>query len=68
MLLFSDGIEDQLNPDQQDFGRDRIERILSENCGTPVEVIVTTMLHELDVFKSGTPNTDDQTLIAMRVL
>jgi len=68
MLLFSDGIEDQLNPDQQDFGRDRIERILAENCGTPIDVIVSTMLHELDVFKSGMPNTDDQTLIAMRVL
>jgi sigma-B regulation protein RsbU (phosphoserine phosphatase) len=68
MLLFSDGIEDQLNPDQQDFGRDRIERILTENCGAPIDLIVTTMLHELDVFKSGMPNTDDQTLIAMRVL
>lgn len=67
ILLYSDGIEDQLNQSEQEFGRDRIGAILAGQCGAPTDIIATTILHELDTFKSGMPNTDDQSLIVMRV-
>jgi sigma-B regulation protein RsbU (phosphoserine phosphatase) len=67
ILLYSDGVEDQLNPAEEEFGRDRIARVLVEHCDAAPNVIAAGILHELDVFKDGAPNTDDQTLIAMRV-
>jgi sigma-B regulation protein RsbU (phosphoserine phosphatase) len=67
VLLYSDGVEDQLNPAEEEFGRDRIIRVLVGQCDAPPKVIASTILHELDVFKDGAPNTDDQTLIVMRV-
>ncbi len=67
ILLYSDGVEDQLNSAEEEFGRERIGRILVNHCDAPTEVIAAAILHELDVFKDGAPNTDDQTLIVMRV-
>jgi phosphoserine phosphatase RsbU/P len=67
ILLYSDGIEDQLNQAEQEFGRDRITAILTEQCGAPTDIIATTILHEVDTFKAGMPNTDDQSIIVMRV-
>ena len=67
LLLYSDGVEDQLNQEEKEFGRERIARILRETCAAPTDVIATTILHELDTYKEGMPNTDDQTLIAIRV-
>ena len=67
ILLYSDGIEDQLNQAEQEFGRDRIIAILTDQCGAPTDIIATTILHEVDTFKAGMPNTDDQSIIVMRV-
>jgi sigma-B regulation protein RsbU (phosphoserine phosphatase) len=67
ILLYSDGVEDQLNGAEQEFGRDRIAGVLEELCEAPPDVIAATILHQLDLFKDGIPNTDDQTLIAMKV-
>jgi len=67
VLLYSDGVEDQLNPAEEEFGRDRIMRVLLDHCDAPPKVIASAILHEVDVFKDGAPNTDDQTLIVMRV-
>jgi sigma-B regulation protein RsbU (phosphoserine phosphatase) len=67
ILLYSDGVEDQLNPAEEEFGRDRIDRVLLDHCAAPPNIITSAILHELDAFKDGAPNTDDQTLIVMRV-
>ena len=67
VLLYSDGVTDQLNAAEQDFGQDRIARVLVDHCAAATDLIASAILHELDMFKDGTPNTDDQTLIAMRV-
>jgi sigma-B regulation protein RsbU (phosphoserine phosphatase) len=67
ILLYSDGVEDQLNPAEQEFGRDRIVRVLLDHCAAPPNIIASAILHEIDAFKDGAPNTDDQTLIVMRV-
>jgi sigma-B regulation protein RsbU (phosphoserine phosphatase) len=67
ILLYSDGVEDQLNESGLEFGRERIERILSDRYETPTELIASGMLHEIDLFREGAPLTDDQTLIAIRV-
>jgi sigma-B regulation protein RsbU (phosphoserine phosphatase) len=67
VLLYSDGVEDQMNPAEEEFGRDRIVRVLVDHCAAPPNIIASAILHELDTFKDGAPNTDDQTLIVMRV-
>ncbi len=67
LLLYSDGIEDQLNAAGEEFGRGRISRAVQKNCMLPPRKMVDALFQELDRYMAGTPITDDQTLIALRV-
>ncbi|HEX4227461.1 MAG TPA: SpoIIE family protein phosphatase [Bryobacteraceae bacterium] len=66
ILLYSDGIEDQLH-ENAEYGRDRLIHILTSQCGqTPCDV-VQVIFEDIDAFRGATPLTDDQTIIAMKV-
>ena len=67
-LLYSDGIEDQLSDTNEEYGRERVEKLLlAHNQKTP-QYLVNAIFEDLDQFRGLTPLTDDQTLIALRVL
>lgn len=80
VLLYSDGIEDQLaepavlaashdeGRDDDEYGRERLERLLKSICSLPPRQLVTAIFEDLDRFRGATPLTDDQTAIALRVL
>jgi phosphoserine phosphatase RsbU/P len=68
LLLYSDGITDQLDSRQEEYGRNRLNNILKSVCKQSAEQIVDAVLADLDAFSAGAPAFDDQTLIAIRVL
>jgi phosphoserine phosphatase RsbU/P len=68
ILLFSDGIEDQLREKEEDFGRDRFSAIVSASRQLPPQEIVKKVFDGLDAFRGATPLTDDQTFIVLKVL
>ncbi len=81
LLLCSDGVEDQLGKDAdtlseeqvsardlQSYGRERLERLVSKNLSRPPQQIVDAIFDDIDLFRGGTALTDDQTVIALRVL
>jgi sigma-B regulation protein RsbU (phosphoserine phosphatase) len=67
LLLYSDGIEDQLNAAGEEFGRGRISRAVQKYGALPPRKLVDALFQELDQYMAGAPITDDQTLIALRV-
>ncbi len=67
VLLYSDGISDQLNTKEDEYGRTRLQRVLKKACELGVEEIADAILADLDLFTNGAPAFDDQTLIAMKV-
>jgi sigma-B regulation protein RsbU (phosphoserine phosphatase) len=67
VLLFSDGVEDQLNAKEEDFGRARLARLLKSHAGATPRAIVDEVFAQLDRFRESVPLTDDQTLIAIHV-
>lgn len=66
-VLYSDGVEDQMHG-EDDYGRDRLERLLKKNCQATPNEFVQSVLDDIDEFRGLTPLTDDQSLIAMRVV
>lgn len=68
ILLYSDGIEDQLGNGDKDFGRDRLVRRLKKSGQLPPQELVQAVFSDIDKFRGTSPLTDDQTLIALRVL
>jgi phosphoserine phosphatase RsbU/P len=68
ILLFSDGVEDQLNENNEEFTRARITQILKQHGAEPPKAIVDAIFTALDLFRGGTTVTDDQTVIVLRVI
>ncbi len=81
LLLASDGIEDQLGNDAgifseeqvisvelESYGRERLERLVLSNFSLAPQEIVDRIFEDLDLFRGSTSLTDDQTVIALRVL
>jgi sigma-B regulation protein RsbU (phosphoserine phosphatase) len=67
LLLFSDGVEDQLNSEEEHFGNTRVQRLLTQHDKDTPRAIVDQIFRELDEFRDGVALTDDQTVVTMRV-
>jgi sigma-B regulation protein RsbU (phosphoserine phosphatase) len=67
IVLFSDGVVDQQNRQDQDYGTGRLFKALKNVCDRPANDVVTAIFADLDAHTDGAPMTDDQTLIVARV-
>ncbi len=68
ILLYSDGMEDQLGAGDKDFGRDRLQKRLKKSWSLAPQDLVQAIFNDIDKFRGSNPLTDDQTLIAFKVL
>ena len=67
ILLVSDGVPDQQDGAEVEYGTHRLFRMLRKHCDSPVDEIVQAILADIDEFRGEMPLYDDQTLIAIRV-
>ena len=67
VLLYSDGIQDQFNALEEEYGRSRLARVLKKSCALDVESIADAILKDFDEFTGDAPAFDDQTLIVIKV-
>jgi sigma-B regulation protein RsbU (phosphoserine phosphatase) len=68
LLLYSDGIEDQLQDSGEEYGHDRLKQLLQSTGDQEPQQVVNAIFKDLDAFRGPTPLTDDQTVIALKVL
>jgi phosphoserine phosphatase RsbU/P len=67
ILFFSDGVEDQLNAREEDYSRLRVIRMLKKHGAESPATFAKAIFADLDAFREGTPITDDQSIVVMRV-
>ena len=67
LAMFSDGLQEAADPQHEEFGTRRLEKILRENAQRPLGEILETIFAELARFEQGHPRRDDQTLLLFRV-
>ncbi|MGD1098330.1 MAG: SpoIIE family protein phosphatase, partial [Bryobacteraceae bacterium] len=67
ILFMSDGVADQLNGREEEFSRGRLTRLFKSRGAAPPKDIASAIFEELDQFRDGTPITDDQSVLVMRV-
>jgi len=68
ILFYSDGVEDQLNRDEEHYSQARIHRLVKQHgSGAPLQ-FANAIFAGLDEFRDGVPITDDQTVVAMKVV
>jgi sigma-B regulation protein RsbU (phosphoserine phosphatase) len=68
ILLYSDGITDQTNRGNQEYGAGRLFQALKQVCVEPAKQVVQVIAADLEAYREHVPIGDDQTLIAIRVL
>ena len=67
LVLYSDGVQDQLNPRGEDYGTARLFNILKKSCESTPSEIVKAVFSDIDAHTAGGLMSDDQSLIAVKV-
>jgi phosphoserine phosphatase RsbU/P len=66
-VLFTDGISEAMNADEDCFGEARLARLLEEHADLPAEELRERILRDVEAFAGGAPQHDDMTMILMKV-
>lgn len=67
LAMFSDGVIEATNPAREEFGVQRLEKLLAENARRPLGKICETIEAEIERFEQGRHRSDDQTYLLIRV-
>lgn len=68
ILLYSDGVEDQLNAKEEEYSRARVQKLLKKHGAESPKAIADAIFKDLDAYRDGVSITDDQSVVVMRVL
>lgn len=66
MVLFSDGVTEAMDPDEQLFGVPRLRAVLSGQPECPLEQLQKCVLEAVENFARGASQADDLTLLIVR--
>lgn len=65
LILYTDGVTDAINANDQAFGGDRLKAILTSNAGARAEDIVTAIAEAVHSYVGSEPQADDFTILAV---
>lgn len=66
LVLYTDGIVEAADPEDEEFGLDRLKTFLVEHRRAPLQQVSSGLDAELERFVRGVPYGDDRTLVLLR--
>ncbi|CAK0768837.1 phosphoserine phosphatase RsbU/P [Azospirillaceae bacterium] len=66
LFLYTDGITEAFNPNEEAFGETRLEQCLHRCYNEDVKNLAISVLREVESFACGAPQSDDITCLAIR--
>ena len=66
-VLFTDGISEAMNADDDCFGEARLAKLLEDHADLPADELRERVLRDVEAFAGGAPQHDDMTMILIRV-
>jgi len=66
LLLYTDGLNEAANADDEEFGMERLTTLVREACTYAVNEVPRRILDSITAFENGAPASDDKTLVIMR--
>ncbi len=67
ILLYSDGIVDQVNEQEKEFGHTRVRHFLEKHGKDTPRIAVDALITQMDEYRGSMPLTDDQTAVMMKI-
>jgi sigma-B regulation protein RsbU (phosphoserine phosphatase) len=68
LAIFTDGVVEAENTQQQEYGEARLIAMLHSGAVTTPEVLLNSILTDLDRFAGNAPQHDDVTCVLMRAV
>jgi sigma-B regulation protein RsbU (phosphoserine phosphatase) len=68
VVLFTDGLTEATNPDDEEFGLGRLKALIAENGDLSAPDLERIIYERIDAFAHGAPPIDDQTLVVIKTL
>ena len=66
LVLYTDGVSEAMNPEEEEFGVDRLRQIFVDNPPTSAKEANEAILEAVNDFASGHPQSDDVTCLVLR--
>jgi len=66
LILYTDGITEPENPEEEEYGQDRLGEVCVKNRSRPIGELMVTIEEDLYQFVRGVPFLDDRTLVLIR--
>ena len=67
LVLYTDGVTEAMNTDNQEFGRERLETLIQQVEGLQVKEVIQKIRLSLEEFSEGKPLADDTTIVVSRI-
>ncbi len=68
LVMYTDGITEAANPEQEEFGRERLIEVCREHHAESPKELASSIEEVVDAFVEGVPYHDDRTLVIVRRL
>lgn len=68
LVLYTDGVTEAINDREEEFGEDRLLRVIMENRALPAGEILEKILAAITAFAGDRPQHDDITLMVLRAV
>ena len=68
LVLFTDGVTEAINDQEEEFGEERLVRVVTENRTLPAPEILGKILEAITIFAGDRPQHDDITLMILRAV
>jgi len=68
IVMFTDGVSEAMNPEGEDFGEERLEKVLTAARTSPAPKIIASVREALVAYARGAPQSDDITMLVLRAL
>ncbi len=66
VIIYSDGITEALNKQNEEFGEDRLLTILTENMKSTADTLIEKVFNAIKTFVNDMPQSDDITIVVIK--
>ena len=67
LVLYTDGVTETMNPQNKEFGRERLIKLSQQLMNPPVKQVVREIRQGLEQFSEGQPLADDTTIVICKI-
>ncbi len=68
LILYTDGVTEAFDPDEEEFGDERLIESLKKSAGLSVKEIIDGVSKEVELFSKGAEQSDDFTMLTLKYL